>query len=79
MAVDIFENFNLKKEIDSSAILIIETQDDKSLDPIEQAAFRQAYPNAYIHFFDTGGHLREITHKDDYPAIVRKFLTQSTK
>ncbi len=57
MVVDIFENsnYNLKKEVDSSAILIIETQDEKSLDPIEQAAFRQAYPNAYIHFFDTEG------------------------
>jgi pimeloyl-ACP methyl ester carboxylesterase len=81
MVVDIFENsnYNLKQEIESSAILIIETQDEESLDRSEQAAFRQTYPNAHIHFFESGGHLREITHPDEYPAIVREFLNQSTK
>jgi pimeloyl-ACP methyl ester carboxylesterase len=81
MVVDIFENskYNLEQKIESSDILIIETQDEKSLDRSEQAAFRQTYPNAHIHFFKSGGHLREITHQDEYPAIVREFLTRSTK
>jgi pimeloyl-ACP methyl ester carboxylesterase len=81
MVVDIFENskYNLKQETDSSAILIIETQDEESLDRSEQEAFRQTYPNAHIHFFESGGHLREITHPDEYPAIVREFLVRSTK
>jgi pimeloyl-ACP methyl ester carboxylesterase len=81
MVVDIFENsnYNLEQKIESSDILIIETQDEESLDRSEQAAFRQTYPNAHIHFFKSGGHLREITHQDEYPAIVREFLTRSTK
>jgi pimeloyl-ACP methyl ester carboxylesterase len=81
MVVDIFENskYNLEQKIESSDILIIETQDEKSLDRSEQAAFRQTYPNAHIHFFKSGGHLREITHQDEYPAIVCEFLTRSTK
>jgi pimeloyl-ACP methyl ester carboxylesterase len=81
MVVDMFENpnYNLGKEIESSAIFIIETQDEKSLDLSEQAAFKQTYPNAHIHFLKSGGHLREITHQDEYPAIVREFLTRSTK
>jgi pimeloyl-ACP methyl ester carboxylesterase len=81
MVVDIFENsnYNLEKKIESSDILIIETQDEESIDLSEQAAFRQTYPNAHIHFFKSGGHLREITHQDEYPAIVREFLTRSTK
>ena len=81
MVVDIFENskYNLKQEIDSSAILIIETQDEESLDRSEQAAFRKTYPNAHIHLFESGGHLREITHQDEYPKIVREFLARSTK
>jgi pimeloyl-ACP methyl ester carboxylesterase len=79
MVVDIFENpkYNLGREIDSSAVLIIETQDEKSIDLNEQAAFRQTYPNAHIHLFKSGGHLREITHQDEYPELVRKFLTSS--
>jgi pimeloyl-ACP methyl ester carboxylesterase len=78
MVVDMFENsnYNLKQEIDSSKILIIETQDEKSLDPSEQNAFRQTYPNAHIHLFESGGHLREITHQDEYPEIIREFLAQ---
>jgi pimeloyl-ACP methyl ester carboxylesterase len=81
MVVDIFENsnYNLEEKIESSDILIIETQDEESIDLSEQAAFRQTYPNAHIHFFKSGGHLREITHQDEYPAIVREFLTRSTK
>jgi pimeloyl-ACP methyl ester carboxylesterase len=81
MVVDMFENpnYHLEEEIESSAVLIIETQDEKSLDLSEQAAFRQTYPNAHIHSFESGGHLREITHQDEYPAIVREFLTRSTK
>ncbi len=81
MVVDMFENpnYNLDEEIESSAVLIIETQDKKSLDLSEQDAFRQTYPNAHIHFFKSGGHLREITHQDEYPEIVREFLTRSTK
>jgi pimeloyl-ACP methyl ester carboxylesterase len=81
MVVDIFENtnYNLEQAIESSAILIIETQDEESLDRSEQAAFRQTYPNAQIHLFASGGHLREITNKDEYPAIVREFITRSTK
>lgn len=81
MVVDMFENpnYHLEQEIESSAILILETQNEKSLDPSEQAAFNQAYPNAHIHFFKSGGHLREITHQDEYPEIVRKFLARSTK
>lgn len=79
MVVDMFENpdYHLKKEIESSGVLIIETLDEKSLDLSEQAAFRQTYPNAHIHFFKSGGHLREITHQDEYPEIVREFLTSS--
>jgi pimeloyl-ACP methyl ester carboxylesterase len=79
MVVDIFKNsnYNLEQEIESSAILIIETQDEESLDCTEQSAFRQTYSNAHIHFFESGGHLREITHKDEYPAIVRKFISRS--
>jgi hypothetical protein len=65
--------------IESAAILIIETQDEGSLDRDEQAAFRQTYPHAHIHLFESGGHLREITHKDEYPAIVREFITRSIK
>jgi pimeloyl-ACP methyl ester carboxylesterase len=77
MVVDMFENsdYDVGKDIGSSAVLIIETQDEKSLDLSEQAAFRQTYPNAHLHFFKSGGHLREITHQDEYPEIVRKFLT----
>jgi pimeloyl-ACP methyl ester carboxylesterase len=80
MVVDIFENskYNLKQEIHSSAILIIETQDEESLDLSEQIAFRQTYPNAHIHLFKSGGHLREITHQDEYHEIVREFLARST-
>jgi pimeloyl-ACP methyl ester carboxylesterase len=80
MVVDMFENpnYHLKKEIESSAVLIIETQDEKSLDLREQVAFRQTYPNAHIHFLKSGGHLREITQQDEYPAIVREFLASST-
>jgi pimeloyl-ACP methyl ester carboxylesterase len=50
MVVDMFENsnYNLKQEIDSSNILLIETQDEKSLDLSEQTAFRKTYPNAHI-------------------------------
>jgi hypothetical protein len=78
MVVDIFENsnYNLEQAIESAAILIIETQDEKSLDRSEQAAFRKTHPNAHIHLFESGGHLREITHKDEYPSIIRKFLTE---
>jgi pimeloyl-ACP methyl ester carboxylesterase len=78
MVVDLFENFNynLKQEIDSSNILIVETQDEKSLDLSEQTAFRKTYPNANIHLFESGGHLREITHQDEYPEMIRKFLAQ---
>ncbi len=81
MVVDMFDNpnYNLEKEIGSSNVLIIETQDEKSLDLAEQAAFRQTYPNAHIHFFKSGGHLREITHQDEYSTIVHEFLTRSTK
>jgi hypothetical protein len=68
---------NLEQAIESSAILIIETQDEESLDRSEQKAFRQTYPNAHIHLLESGGHLREITHKDEYPAIVREFITRS--
>jgi pimeloyl-ACP methyl ester carboxylesterase len=79
MVVDMFENsnYNLEREIDSSDVLIIETQDEKSLDFSEQIAFSKTYPNAHIHLFESGGHLREITHQDEYPAIIRKFLTRS--
>jgi pimeloyl-ACP methyl ester carboxylesterase len=81
MVVDMFENssYNLEQKIDHTDILIIETQDEKSLDLSEQIAFRQTYPNAHIHFFESGGHLREITHQDEYPTIIRKFLAQSAK
>jgi pimeloyl-ACP methyl ester carboxylesterase len=81
MVVDIFENsnYNLEQEIESFDVLIIETQDEESLDRSEQTAFRQTYPNAHIHSFESGGHLREITHQDEYPAIIREFLTRSTK
>jgi hypothetical protein len=43
---------------------------------LEQNAFRQTYPNAHMHVFESGGHLREITHQDEYPELVRKFLAQ---
>ena len=78
MVIDLFENssYNLEQEIDGSAVLIIETQDEKSLDLSEQNAFRKTYSNAHIHFFESGGHLREITHQDEYPAIVRDFMTR---
>jgi pimeloyl-ACP methyl ester carboxylesterase len=81
MVIDLFKNpdYNLEQEIDGSAVLIIETQDEKSLDFSEQAAFRETYSNAHIHYFESGGHLREITHQDDYPELVREFLTRSTK
>jgi pimeloyl-ACP methyl ester carboxylesterase len=80
MVVDLFENpnCNLEKEIESSDILIVETQDEKSLDLNEQVAFRQTYPNAHIHYFKSGGHLREITHQDEYPIIIREFLARTT-
>jgi pimeloyl-ACP methyl ester carboxylesterase len=80
MVVDLFENpnYNLDREIESLAVLIMETQDEESLDPGEQAALRQTYPHAQIHCFKSGGHLREITDRDEYPAIVRKFLSQTT-
>jgi pimeloyl-ACP methyl ester carboxylesterase len=76
MVVDLFENssYDLDIKIDNSSILIIETQDDASIDRDEQAALRQTYPNAKIHLFETGGHLREITHRDEYDAIIREFL-----
>jgi pimeloyl-ACP methyl ester carboxylesterase len=76
MVVDMFENpsYHLGKENESSAVLIIETQDEESLDLSEQTAFRQTYPNAHIHLFETGGHLREITHRDEYNEIIRDFL-----
>jgi pimeloyl-ACP methyl ester carboxylesterase len=76
MVVDMFENpnYNLEQENESSAVLIMETQDEESLDPNEQAAFRKTYPHAHIHLFETGGHLREITHRDEYHAIIRNFL-----
>jgi pimeloyl-ACP methyl ester carboxylesterase len=76
MVVDIFENsnYNLEQEIESFDVLIIETQDEESLDRSEQTAFRQTYPNAQIHLFESGGHLREITHQDEYPVIIREFL-----
>jgi pimeloyl-ACP methyl ester carboxylesterase len=76
MVVDMFENssYHLEKENESSAVLIIETQDEESLDLSEQTAFRQTYPNAHIHLFETGGHLREITHGDEYNEIIRDFL-----
>lgn len=79
MVVDLFENssYNLEQKIESSAVLIIETQDEKSLDLSEQTAFRQTYPNAQIHCFESGGHLREITHQDEYPELIRKFLAVS--
>jgi pimeloyl-ACP methyl ester carboxylesterase len=81
MVIDMFENpdYNLEQEIDASTVFIIETQDEKSLDFSEQAAFRQTYPHAHIHYFESGGHLREITHQDEYPEIIREFLTRSTK
>jgi pimeloyl-ACP methyl ester carboxylesterase len=81
MVVDMFENsnYNLEQKIDRADVLIIETQDEKSLDLSEQLAFKKTYPNAHIHFFESGGHLREITHQDEYPEIIRKFLTQSAK
>lgn len=81
MVINIFENpdYNLEQEIDVSTVLIIETQDEKSLDFSEQVAFRQTYSNAHINYFESGGHLREITHQDEYPAIIREFLTRSTK
>jgi pimeloyl-ACP methyl ester carboxylesterase len=80
MVVDMFENsnYNLEQEIDRSDILIIETQNEESLDLSEQIAFRKTYPNAHIHLFESGGHLREITHQDEYHKIVREFLAQST-
>jgi pimeloyl-ACP methyl ester carboxylesterase len=76
MVIDMFENsnYNLERKIESSSVLIIETQDDASIDREEQAALRQTYPNAHVHLFETGGHLREITHRDEYDAIIRKFL-----
>jgi hypothetical protein len=70
---------NLEQEIESFDVLIIETQDEESLDRSEQTTFRQTYPNAHIHLFESGGHLREITHQDEYPVIVREFLARSTK
>jgi pimeloyl-ACP methyl ester carboxylesterase len=79
MVVDLFENpnYNLEEKIESSDVLIVETQDEKSLDLNEQIAFRQTYPNAHIHYVKSGGHLREITHQDEYPTIIRRFLTQT--
>ncbi len=81
MVVDLFENpnYNLEQEIEGSDILIIETQDEESLDLSEQVAFRHTYPNAHIHYFESGGHLREITHQNEYHAIIREFLARSTK
>jgi pimeloyl-ACP methyl ester carboxylesterase len=81
MVVDMFKNssYNLEQKIESADVLIIETRDERSLDLNEQIAFRQTYPNAHIYFFESGGHLREITHQDEYPEIIRKFLAQSAK
>jgi pimeloyl-ACP methyl ester carboxylesterase len=76
MVIDMFENssYNLHHKIDNSSILLIETQDDASIDRAEQSAFRETYPNAQIYLFKSGGHLREITHRDEYDAIIHKFI-----
>jgi pimeloyl-ACP methyl ester carboxylesterase len=76
LLLNVFENssYGLERTIDSSAVLIIQTQDDTSFDNNEQAAFRQTYPNAHIQLFEEGGHIRGTKHQAEHIAIVRQFL-----
>jgi pimeloyl-ACP methyl ester carboxylesterase len=78
MVIDLFENsdYNLTQEIDGTFVSIFETQDEESLDFSEQTAFKRTYYNSHIHYFKTGGHLREITCQNEYPIIIRELLTR---
>jgi pimeloyl-ACP methyl ester carboxylesterase len=55
-------------------VLILQAKDDTGFQPDEQAALRATYPGAEVHLFEEGGHLANVTQREDADQVIYRFL-----
>ena len=55
-------------------VLILQAKDDTGFQPDEQAALRATYPGAEVHFFEEGGHLANLTQREEADRVIYRFL-----
>ena len=77
--IDFIDNYPLRTEDLQNwggRVLIMEAEDDRGWNASEQSALKNLYPGAQIHTFSQGGHMVNMTRRDEYDSILNEFLAK---
>lgn len=75
--IDFIDNYQLRTEdlqTWDGRVLIMEAEDDRGWNASERSALKSIYPSAKVHTFSKGGHMVNMTRRDEYDAILKEFL-----
>ena len=75
--IDFIDNYQFQTEDLQNwggRVLIMEAEDDRGWNASERSALKRLYPTAQVHTFSKGGHLVNMTRRDQYDAILNEFL-----
>jgi pimeloyl-ACP methyl ester carboxylesterase len=75
--IDFIDNYPLKTEDLQNwggRVLIMEAEDDRGWNASERTALKNLYPGAQVHTFSEGGHMVNMTRRNEYDAILNEFL-----
>lgn len=77
--IDFIDNYPLRTEDLQNwggRVLIMEAEDDRGWNASERSALKSLYPTAQIHTFSHGGHMVNMTRRNEYDAILNEFLAK---
>ncbi|MGD0571865.1 MAG: alpha/beta hydrolase [Sedimentisphaerales bacterium] len=75
--IDFIDNYRLQTENLQNwggRVLIMEAEDDRGWNASERSALKGLYPGAQVHTFSKGGHMVNMTRRDEYDTILKEFL-----
>ncbi|GAB4321545.1 MAG: hypothetical protein Kow00117_10730 [Phototrophicales bacterium] len=76
--LDFAQNITLSSDDWNGPTLILESDDDATFDEETRSRVRALYPQAAHHVFHNAGHSPAATQRDEYFAVVKRFLNQSS-
>ena len=78
MLIDIFdqaEAYGVFRPVERpDKVLLILADDDRGFSAEERQALKDTYPGAQVHTFASGGHLAGFSRRDEFDAVVDRFL-----
>ena len=77
--IDFIDNYRLQTEDLQNwggRVLIMEAEDDRGWNTSERSALKKLYPRAQVHTFSEGGHMVNMTRRNEYDAILNEFLAK---